>query len=364
MMRLDSICILNMGQSPDSTSYNVEKNGLPFFQGNADFGILHPTVRIWCDSPKKIAMPNDILISVRAPIGALNIADTECCIGRGLAALTVNASICINEYLWFAISSKVDELNSKGTGSTFKAISKNVLADTEIPLPPLNEQRQIADILNKVTHLIDVRKQQLSKLDELVKSRFIELFGDRWTNNHGWQQKPLSECAEFYNGKAHEQVVDKNGEYILVTSRCIASDVTDFRRTKELLFPLVIDDICMVMSDVPNGKALAKCILIDKNNKYTLNQRICCFRNYKLNKVFFYYFLNRHEYILSFDNGNSQTNMRKDDLLSCPVIIPPMELQNKFAAFVEQTDKLKSEVKNSLKKLETLKKSLMQQYFG
>ena len=134
MARLDEICRLNMGQSPDSSSYNEIGDGLPFFQGNADFGELHPKMRIWCNAPTKIAHPGDILISVRAPIGALNIADRECCIGRGLAALMVNEALCNSGYLWYAIANKVDELNSKGTGSTFKAISKNVLGETEISL--------------------------------------------------------------------------------------------------------------------------------------------------------------------------------------------------------------------------------------
>ena len=138
MARLDEICRLNMGQSPDSSSYNEIGEGIPFFQGNADFGEVFPTVRVWCNAPTKIAYPGDILISVRAPIGALNIADVKCCIGRGLAALTVDKSICSKQYLWYAIANKVEELNSKGTGSTFKAISKSILSETEIPLPPLD----------------------------------------------------------------------------------------------------------------------------------------------------------------------------------------------------------------------------------
>ena len=167
------------------------------------------------------------------------------------------------------------------------------------------------------------------------------MFGDRYINDRNWNCKPLYECADFYNGKAHEQVVDENGEYILVTSRCIASDITDYRRTNELLFPLRTNDIVMVMSDVPNGRAIGKCLLIDEDNKYTLNQRICCFRNYLLNPIYFSYLLNRHEYFLSFDDGNAQTNLRKDDLLACSIIIPPMDLQERFAALVKQTDKSK-----------------------
>ena len=124
MAKLGEICAINMGQSPDSSTYNKDRNGLPFFQGNADFGEVYPMVRLWCSEPIKIAQEKDILISVRAPIGALNISNCKCCIGRGLAALTVNKNICIREYLWHALLSKITELNSKGTGSTFKAINK------------------------------------------------------------------------------------------------------------------------------------------------------------------------------------------------------------------------------------------------
>ena len=190
------------------------------------------------------------------------------------------------------------------------------------------------------------------------------MFGDRWANNKNWLQKTLAESADFYNGKAHEQVVDENGEYILVTSRCIASDMTEYRRTNASLFPLKVGDICMVMSDVPNGKALAKCIRVDKEDKYTLNQRICCFRNYELNPIFFFYLLNRHEYLLSYNDGDSQTNLRKNDLLSCPVIYPPMDLQNQFADFVKQVDKSKAAVQKSLDETQLLFDSLMQEYFG
>ena len=190
------------------------------------------------------------------------------------------------------------------------------------------------------------------------------MFGDRWSNSKGWECQPLGEVADFFNGKAHEQVIDEHGDYVLVTSRCIASDGRDVRRTNELLFPLFSGDICMVMSDVPNGKALAKCMYIKFDGKYTLNQRICCFRHYKYHPTFFFYLLNRHEYFLSFNDGDSQTNLRKGDLLACPMIIPPMELQQQFSAFVAQVDKSKVGVQKALDEVQLLFDSLMQQYFG
>lgn len=279
-----------------------------------------------------------------------------------------NLETCFPKYLFYGLFSNYQQggtrpYENKTTGLHNLKLEQYINS-FEIPLPSLEEQKAIAGKLDKVSGLIEKRKTQLEKLDLLIKSRFIERFGDRYTNDKNWENKPLYECADFYNGKAHEQVVDENGEYILVTSRCIASNITDYRRTNALLFPLKINDIAMVMSDVPNGRALAKCILIDEDEKYTLNQRICCLRNYAFNSIFFYYLLNRHEYFLSFDDGNAQTNLRKDDLLACNIIIPPIELQNEFATFVEQVEKSKFEIQKSLEKLEIFKKSLMQQYLG
>ena len=167
------------------------------------------------------------------------------------------------------------------------------------------------------------------------------MFGDRYYNDKQWDVKLLNDCVKFFNGKAHEQVVDDEGEYILITSKCISTDFINYRRTNTLLFPLEKNDIVMVMSDVPNGKAYAKCALIEKNNLYTLNQRICCLRDYNFNPLFFKELLNRHEYFLRFDDGQNQTNLRKDDLLNCPIICPPIEQQNNFGDFVVLIDKSK-----------------------
>ena len=103
---LSEYCFVNMGQSPASETYNNNADGLPFYQGNADFGEIHPQTRIWCSAPVKIANKGDLLISVRAPIGALNIATEQCCIGRGLAALTPKLDKCRIKYIYFAIQSQ------------------------------------------------------------------------------------------------------------------------------------------------------------------------------------------------------------------------------------------------------------------
>lgn len=168
---LKYFCSINMGQSPKSTSYNKDKRGLPFYQGNADFGKIHPKTRFYCDNPIKIANKNDILISVRAPIGSLNIALNKCCIGRGLASITP-VSNCNMYYLFYALLSNVDKLQNLGTGTTFKAITKSVLENLQIPYKSDSEQTKIANIFLKLDTLIQKRYIQIQALDQLVLSRF------------------------------------------------------------------------------------------------------------------------------------------------------------------------------------------------
>ena len=309
----------------------------------------------------------DILLTIVGTVGrAAVVSDSikNICLQRSVAVIKPKSNLIDSRFLMYQLQSMRTHLEQEARGVAQKGIYLKQVENLQVKVPSMDEQLRVVKKLDKVSELIALRKEQLTKLDQLVKSRFIELFGDRYTNDKKWDNKPLYECADFYNGKAHEQVVDENGEYILVTSRCIASDISDYRRTNALLFPLQVNDIAMVMSDVPNGRALAKCILIDEDGKYTLNQRICCLRNYLFNPIFFYHLLNRHEYFLSFNDGNAQTNLRKDDLLACNIIIPPLELQEQFAAFVKQTDKSKLAIQQSLDKLELLKKSIMQEYFG
>ena len=119
----------------------------------------------------------------------------------------------------------------------------------------------------------------------------------------------------------------------------------------------------MVLSDLPNGKALGKCCLITKDDIYSLNQRICCFRGFKGDSHFFKYMINRHPYFLSFDDGKGQTNLRKKDVENCPIPLPPLPLQQQFAARIEAIERQKQQVSETIKDLETLLASRMQYWF-
>ncbi len=376
MARLDEICRLNMGQSPDSSSYNEIGEGIPFFQGNADFGEVFPTVRVWCNAPTKIAYPGDILISVRAPIGALNIADVKCCIGRGLAALTVDESICSKQYLWYAIANKVEELNSKGTGSTFKAISKSILSETEIPLPPLDEQRRIVSILDKVTSLIALRKQQLAKLDELVKARFVEMFGDPVTNPMGWPVHCLSEYIIFLTSgsRGWSKYFTDAGE-IFITIKNVKdckinlNDVqyvtppqnAEAKRTKVQEGDLLISITADLGRTGVVSKEIAKC------GGY-INQHLTCIRLQKeiLHPLYTAYYMESEAGKRQFHRKNQagvKAGLNFDSIKSLTIALPPIEVQNSFVSYVSQIDRQMLTIRQGLDILKMLQKSMMQDYF-
>lgn len=370
MAKLEEICAINMGQSPDSSTYNENGSGLPFFQGNADFGEIYPTIRVWCSEPTKIAREKDILISVRAPIGALNIANCECCIGRGLAALTVNEDICAQKYLWHMLSGKVDELNSKGTGSTFKAINKKILAETEIPLPPLSTQRHIAAVLDKVSTLIAKRRQQLDKLDELVKARFVEMFGDPQSNPHGYQYAKLSDIATYFNGLTYKpENVAEEGTIVLRSSN-IQNSQLDFADTvrvdcaiKKRL--MVQENDILMCSRNGSAKLVGKVALIKGiQEPMSFGAFMMIIRSQYFGYLMTYFQMDafRQQIKTGATTTINQITGRMLDDVTIP--LPPMALVEQFAAFVAQTDKAKLAIQKGLEKLETLKKALMQEYFG
>lgn len=179
-----------------------------------------------------------------------------------------------------------------------------------------------------------------------------------------WQRLKLGEVCDFFNGKAHEKYIDKKGKYVIVNSKFISSDGKEYKKTNKNFFPLFRGDIVMVMSDVPNGKALAKCFVVDKDNTYTLNQRICALRSNKFETRFLYYQLNRNSYLLNFDSGGKQTNLRKNEILECPLLIPPLSEQKRIA---DKIDKLFAEIDKGIEKTKkTLKdaKNLLQSELG
>jgi len=166
--RLGEIATINMGSSPKSKYYNEDQEGLPFFQGNADFGFKHPQATVWCTKPKKTADVRDLLLSVRAPVGDLNIADQDCCIGRGLTA--ISGDEIDSQLLYHLPHFEKSRLQSYSQGSTFNSINSGILDGFPIQYPPLSEQRRIADILSTVDEQIQQTGELVNKTKELKQA--------------------------------------------------------------------------------------------------------------------------------------------------------------------------------------------------
>ena len=160
--RLPEFTHIVMGQSPPSITYNRQREGLPFFQGKAEFGALHPKVDKYCSQTRKIATQGATLLSVRAPVGPTNLADRDCCIGRGLAAIHPADSIA-SRFVLYLMRSIEPTVSDEGTGSTFTAISKDFLHELSFSLPPLNEQTRIIAKIEELFSELDQGVENLKK---------------------------------------------------------------------------------------------------------------------------------------------------------------------------------------------------------
>ena len=352
---LGDICQIAMGQSPSSDTYTMNKAGVPFFQGNADFGEENPIPRIWCNKPIKIANENDILISVRAPIGSINIANRKCCIGRGLAKITPNICVYLRYLIWF-LRSRTKFLQDNGTGTTFKAINKKQLETLPISLPNVNEQMQIGQVLDKLSSLINLKKKQYRVLDKLVKSQFVLMFGD--AGNYYLHNKivNITDVAKdiFAGG---DKPKDFSSEQNDVYKHPVYSNG---EKNSGLLCYSKTARVYDVALTVSARGTLGFSVI--RNKPFTPVVRlITIIPNNKCNITYLKYCLDTVGFASS---GTSQGQITVPDFKSRKIPLPSMDNQIQFENIIKRIDKSKFVIQQSIEKLELLKKSLMQQYFG
>ncbi|HUU03865.1 MAG TPA: restriction endonuclease subunit S [Myxococcota bacterium] len=165
---LETVALVIQGQSPPGSTYNLEGEGLPFFQGKAEFGDLHPIPVKWCSAPNKIAEPCDVLISVRAPVGPTNLADRRCCIGRGLAAIRPLAGMPSKYFLYY-LRHTGSLLAKQATGTTFKAINGDQLCKHPVWIPPYTEQKRIIEAIESNLTKLDAAVAALKRVKSNLK---------------------------------------------------------------------------------------------------------------------------------------------------------------------------------------------------
>ena len=307
-----------------------------------------------------------VILSSRAPIGKTAIAGCEMFCNQGFKNLICSDQVN-NRYLYWFLTCNTDYLNSLGRGATFKEISKGIVEDIEIPLPSISKQVEIAEKFEKVCDLIALRKEQLAKLDQLVKSRFVELFGHK-----GYPEDSLLNLCNIidYRGKTPEKVEDglpfitaKNvrmHQMNLEPREYISKETYD----KVMVRGFPKEGDVVFTTEAPLGNV---CRIPHFDTEFYIGQRIVTLQTEKLEPIYLEYALSSDDFKTKYmgkSSGSTVTGIRVRLLEQLTIPVPPMELQEQFAAFVEQTEKSKLAIQQSLVKLELLKKALMQEYFG
>lgn len=268
----------------------------------------------------------------------------------------------------------LDPLVQKGAKNTINVTNKKFLSGS-LPLPISKaEQEKLGYFIDSIDELITLHTQKLGALKDHKKGLMQQLFpaeGEtvprlRFPEFKGdWVEVMLGQAAKYENGKAHEQDIDARGQYIVVNSKFIstAGEIRKFSNSANLLAEK--DDILMVLSDVPNGRAIAKCFYVDKDEKYTVNQRVCKLTAKKgyVSKLL-YYVIDKNSYFLEFDDGVKQTNLKKDDVLNCPLWVPnDIKEQKKIVGLLDSIDDSIFHQERKLLSLKSHKAGLLQKLF-
>lgn len=212
---LGSVVHVEMGQAPAGSTYNSDGVGLPLVAGASDLGDVSPKAGRYTSIPTKVAVAGDLILCIRATIGDRNVADRDYCLGRGVAGLRAGPSVD-PRYLWHAVGRLTPTLVAEGRGSTFLQVGRDAISSLPLPLPPLPEQRRIAAILDEADALRRKRREALGLLDELLRSAFLEMFGDPVTNPRGWETVAMREViADSQYGTAEKANTDGVGLPVL-----------------------------------------------------------------------------------------------------------------------------------------------------
>lgn len=316
-----------------------------------------------------------VILSSRAPIGKVAIAGCEMYCNQGFKNFICTDKI-YNKYLYWFLRSKTAYLNSLGRGATFKEISKQIVSDIEIDVPELSEQRQIVARLEKIAEIAELRKNEIHEIDNLIKSRFVETFGDIETNPFNWKKSSVGEeCFYIKDGphKSPPYVETGTGIPFISTRNVVNGDKIDWSTAKYISESDYLECIkkCKpekgdILYSKGGTTGIAKVVDTDKKFANWVHVAVLKFGE-QLDGKFFECMLNS-DYCYAQSQRLTKGIANRDFVLSAiaqvKIYVPPIEKQLEYVAFVQSVDKLKSEIQKSLDETQTLMDSLMQKYFG
>lgn len=370
--KLGDLADIVMGQSPPGDTYNTDGRGLPFFQGKAEFRDQHPEVQKWCDAPLKIAEAEDILLSVRAPVGPTNIARERCCIGRGLAAIRPKTASLSPRFLRYFFTAFESQIAQQGAGSTFDAIGRPVIESLDLPFPPFSEQERIVRLLDEAEALRRSRAQADERTNAVLLSFFHEMFGDAQ-----FTQVPLRDVTSLITSgvtpRGGEEVYVTEGPYFirsqnvqmnrlaLSAAACLPAAIHEqMRRTK-----VAEGDVLLNIT----GASIGRVTWVDAlDREANVSQHVCLIRPKRdlLNPVFLSVFISlpaTQHLILQVQAGASRQALNHQQVRGLEIPLPPIARQQAFAAGVEKIRGLETTQATCRKRLDDLFQSLLRRAF-
>jgi type I restriction enzyme S subunit len=377
-VRLDKVCRITMGQAPSGESYNFDGQGLALIAGAGDFGRVTPEPKKFTTEAGKKSEKGEIILCIRATIGDLNWSDKEYCLGRGVAGLFGHPDKLDQNFLWHWLKKNAELLKSKGKGATFLQVTKEDISSLEIFLPPLEEQRRIASILDKADAIRQKRQQAIAKLDELLQATFIDMFGDPLDNPKKYQMMTLGSISSFENGDRSNNYpsgadVVQEGIPFLSTKNIKGNFfdssnmqfITQEKFNKlsrgkvsngDILITLrgTLGSTCIYECEYPQAFINAQMMIIRANQNFMSNRFLHIILSSEA----------MQKHLKSIGNGAAVQQLTATQLKNISIIVPDLEEQEKFINFHEKLTKQKKLLEQAFHKINDLFSGLQQKAFN
>ena len=380
--KLNELCEINIGKTPsrNKSEYWGEGSSWLSISDLKDKFITKTKEEITsmaisaCNM--KIVPKDTVVMSFKLSIGKTAILKEDMYTNEAIANFPIKNNSLIPEYLYYAIKTlNFDNTDRAVMGAT---LNKAKLNELRIPYCEINKQKEIVEVLNKSQELIDKRKKQIEELDELVKSQFIEMFGDPITNPKNIEQVYLKDLSKLITKGASPNwqgidYVDDETQTLFVTSENVREGYIDLSKKKFLMDAFnekqkrsVLQNGDFLINIV--GASIGRAAQFNLDIKANINQAVALVRlkDGVINDKYLLTYLNSPKALKMYESMQvsvARANLSLQNINDLEILLPPIELQNKFADFVKQVDKLKFEMEKSLKELEDNFNSLMQKAF-
>lgn len=362
--RLDDVCELVMGQAPNGDAYNTDGNGWPLIAGAGDFGETTPQPTKFTTEATRLSRVGDIVLGIRASIGEKVVADGEYCLGRGVAGLRPRGTLN-SRFLWHWLGQAAPQLAAKAKGATFKQVNKQDIGELSISLPPLEEQRRIAEVLDRAEALRAKRRVALAQLDTLTESIFLDLFGDPTTNPKGMTVVRLSEVTSRITDGVHQKPNYSESGVPFISVKDITTGVLSF-------------DDCKFISREDHNRFTKRCkpekndilytkvgatygrpALVDADREFSIYVSVCLIKPKKelVDPMFLCVALGTTAVKGQADKrikGIGVPDLHLDQIQSFLIPLPSLSEQREFARRVAAVEKLKAAQHASLTKMDAL----------